>query len=299
MEPTALASRTVLKPQANVRNLWSDAWRRLVGTHASRFGLVILTAFAFMAVLPPVLMPYDPQVDSNLSMRLKPPSTGHPFGTDSHGRGVLTRILHGARVSLGVGVGSVILAVSAGALLGLVSGFLGGQFDLVMMFLMDILLAFPATLLAIALVAVSGPGLRNTLLAISVVSIPIYARIARSTVLSIKQREYVTAARAVGVQESRLLFRHLLPNSLPPLVIVATLGVGSAILETAALGFLGLGAQPPAPEWGAMLADSYQYLTSGSWWVLTFPGLCIMLTVLGFNLVGDGLRDALDPSMRI
>ena len=299
MEQTAPASPAVVTPQAKVRNLWSDAWRRLVGTHASRVGLVILILFALMAVLPPVLAPYDPQVDSNLSMRLKPPSAEHPFGTDSHGRDVLTRILHGARVSLGVGIGSVVLAVVGGALLGLISGFFGGRLDLALMFLMDILLAFPATLLAIALVAVSGPGLRNTLFAISVVSIPIYARIARSTVLSIKQREYVTAARSVGVQESRVLFRHLLPNSLPPLVVVATLGIGSAILETAALGFLGLGAQPPAPEWGAMLADSYQYLTSGSWWVLTFPGLCIVLTVLGFNLVGDGLRDALDPTLRV
>jgi peptide/nickel transport system permease protein len=166
------------------------------------------------------------------------------------------------------------------------------------MFLMDILLAFPSTLLAIAIVSMRGPGLFNSLMAVSIVSIPVYARIARSTVLSIKRREYVTAAQAVGSSNTRILFRHVFPNSLPPVVVQATLGVAVSVIEIAALGFLGLGAQPPQPEWGAMLADSYKYLTSGSWWVLFFPGLAIILTVLGFNLFGDGLRDALDPQLR-
>lgn len=298
MKQMVLSSQSMVDQQDKVRNLWSDAWRRLIATHAARVGMLILVVFALMAILPPVLLPYDPQIDSNLSMRLKAPSADHPFGTDSHGRDVLVRILHGARVSLGVGVGSVVLAVAIGTLLGLLSGFFGGKVDLVIMFVMDIVLAFPSTLLAIALVAMIGPGLRNAMLAISVVSVPIYARLARGSVLSLKQVEYVNAARSIGAGGGRLLFKHIFPNSLPPLVVQATLGIGAAILETAALGFLGLGAQPPAPEWGAMLADSYQYLTSGSWWVLTFPGLCIMLTVLGFNLVGDGLRDALDPTLR-
>jgi peptide/nickel transport system permease protein len=191
------------------------------------------------------------------------------------------------------------VALIIGTLLGLVSGFSGGWTDLALMFLMDILLAFPGMLLAIAMVAMSGPSLGNSLLAISLVSIPVYARIARSTVLSIREREYVTAARSVGAAGPRILFRHIFPNSLPPVVVQSTLGVASAILEAAALGFLGLGAQPPTPEWGAMLSDGYKYLTSGSWWVLFFPGLAIVLTVLGFNLLGDGLRDALDPTLRI
>jgi peptide/nickel transport system permease protein len=221
------------------------------------------------------------------------------LGTDEQGRDVLVRVAHGAQASLGVGLGAVSIAVVIGTLLGLISGFAGRWIDLVLMFIMDIMLSFPGLLLAIAVVALIGPGLRNSLLAISIVSIPIYARIARSTVLSLKEQDFVTAARCVGSPASRILFRHVFPNSLSPILVQGTLGIATAILETAALGFLGLGQQPPYPEWGAMLADSYKYLTSGSWWVLLFPGLAIMLTVLGFNLLGDGLRDALDPRLRV
>ncbi len=293
-----VSSSLIVAPRIKPRSLWSDAWRRLVAAQVARLGMAIIVLFALMAILPPIVAPYNPQTDSNLAIRLQAPSREHPFGTDTHGRDVFMRIIHAARVSLGVGVGAVSLAVIAGTVLGLVSGFAGQWTDLVLMFLMDILLAFPGMLLAIALVAMSGPGLRNSLLAISVVSIPVYARIARSTVLSLKSREYVTAARCIGAHGPRILFLHIFPNSLPPVVVQATLGVASAILEAAALGFLGLGAQPPTPEWGAMLADSYKYLTSGSWWVLLFPGAAIVLTVLGFNLLGDGLRDALDPQLR-
>jgi len=285
-------------PPRRQASLWNDAWRRLVAAPVARFGMAIVILFALMAVLPPILAPYDASTDSDLVMRLKPPSLQHPFGTDTHGRDVLIRIVHATRVSLGVGVGAVSVAVFIGTLLGLLSGFAGRWIDLVLMFMMDILLAFPGMLLAIALVAMSGPGLNNSLLAISVVSIPVYARIARSAVLSLKQREYITAAHCIGAGDLRILFRHVFPNSLPPIIVQTTLGLASSILEIAALGFLGLGAQPPTPEWGAMLADSYKYLTSGSWWVLFFPGLAIVLTVLGFNLLGDGLRDALDPQLR-
>ena len=291
----SLVSSLNIKP----RSLWSDAWRRLTATPVARFGMAIILLFVLMSVLPPILAPYDPQTDSDLTLRLEPPSREHPFGTDTQGRDVFNRLVHAARVSLGVGVGAVSVALIIGTLLGLVSGFSGGWTDLALMFLMDILLAFPGMLLAIAMVAMSGPSLGNSLLAISLVSIPVYARIARSTVLSIREREYVTAARSVGAAGPRILFRHIFTNSLPPVVVQSTLGVASAILEAAALGFLGLGAQPPTPEWGAMLSDGYKYLTSGSWWVLFFPGLAIVLTVLGFNLLGDGLRDALDPTLRI
>jgi peptide/nickel transport system permease protein len=287
-----------LPPRLKPRSLWSDAWRRLVAAQVARLGMAIIVLFALMCVLPPILSPYDPTIDSNLVERLKPPSLEHPFGTDTQGRDVFNRILHAARVSLGVGLGAVSIAVIVGTLLGLISGYSGGWTDLAMMFLMDILLAFPGMLLAIALVAMSGPGLFNSLLAVSVVSIPVYARIARSTVLSIKEREYVAAARCLGAGDVRILFRHVFPNSLPPVIVQSTLGVAASILEIAALGFLGLGAQPPMPEWGSMLADGYKYLTSGSWWVLLFPGIAIMLTVFGFNLLGDGLRDALDPSLK-
>ena len=203
------------------------------------------------------------------------------------------RVLHAARVSLGLGISSVIVAAALGSLLGLVAGYVGGGRTCVIMFCMDILLAFPGTLLAIAIVAMIGPGLRNSLLAISTVAIPIYARIARGAVLELRELEFVTAARALGGSGPHVVLRHIFPNSLPPLIVQTTLAIAFAILETAALGFLGLGAQPPTPEWGAMLADSYKYFTSGAWWVFFFPGAAIMLSVLGFNLLGDGLRDAL------
>jgi len=261
--------------------------------------MAISIFFLLLALLAPVVLPYNARIDSDLMNQLLEPSFQHWMGTDEHGRDVMNRIAHGAQASLGVGVSAVSIAVILGTLIGLVSGFTGKWIDLGLMFLMDILLAFPGLLLAIAVVALIGPGLRNALLAVATVSIPVYARIARSTVLSIKEQEYVTAARCVGSPSARILFRHVFPNSLSPIIVQGTLGIAGAILEIAALGFLGLGQQPPYPEWGAMLADSVKYLTSGAWWVLLFPGLAIMLTVLGFNLLGDGLRDALDPRLRV
>lgn len=281
------------------RSLWRDAWRRLIANRLARLGMVIALSLSLMALVVPFAFPYNAKIDSDLEAQLQEPSLTHLLGTDEQGRDVLVRIAHGAQASLGVGLGAVSIAVVIGTLLGLVSGFAGRWIDIVLMFLMDIMLSFPGLLLAIAVVALIGPGLRNSLLAISIVSIPIYARIARSTVLSLKEQDFVTAARCVGSPASRILFRHVFPNSLSPILVQGTLGIATAILETAALGFLGLGQQPPYPEWGAMLADSYKYLTSGSWWVLFFPGLAIMLTVLGFNLLGDGLRDALDPRLRV
>jgi peptide/nickel transport system permease protein len=270
----------------------------LLANRIARGGLVIIILFTLMAVLSPVLLPYNPQVDADLLARLKPPSWAHPFGTDALGRDILIRILHGARVSLGLGVGSVVLAAVVGSFLGLLAGYVGHRTDLFLMFCMDILLAFPATLLAIAIVAMIGPGLRNSLIAISVVSIPFYARITRGEVLALKEREFVTAARGLGGSARRIVLWHIFPNTLPPLTVQTTLAVAFAILEAAALGFLGLGAQPPTPEWGAMLADSYKFFTSGAWWAFFFPGAAIMLSVLGFNLLGDALRDALDPRLR-
>jgi len=280
------------------RSLWRDAWRRLISNRLARLGMVITLFFLLMAIFVPFVFPYNARIDSDLMSQLHPPSWKHPLGTDEQGRDVMNRIAQGARASLGVGLGAVSFAILIGTLLGLLSGFAGKTIDLVIMFVMDIMLSFPGLLLAIAVVALVGPGLRNALFAIGVVSIPVYARIARSTVLSVKQHEYITAARCVGSRSGRILFQHIFPNSLSPILVQGTLGIAGAILEIAALGFLGLGQQPPYPEWGAMLADSVKYLTSGAWWVLLFPGLAIMLTVLGYNLLGDGLRDALDPRLR-
>jgi peptide/nickel transport system permease protein len=288
--------RTTVAPRG--QSPAAAAWRRLLASPVARAGLVIVCVFGLTAVVTPLLHHYDPKTDSALGLRLRPPSVEHPLGTDSLGRDILVRILHGARVSLGLGIGAVAVAATVGALLGLVSGYAGGRVDLALMFCMDILLAFPSTLLAIAIVAMIGPGLRNSLLAISLVSIPVYARIARSSVLELRGQEFVTAARGLGGRDRRVLLRHIFPNALPPLIVQTTLAVAFAILEAAALGFLGLGAQPPVPEWGAMLADSYKYFTSGAWWAFLFPGAAIMLAVLGFNLLGDGLRDALDPRLR-
>lgn len=272
---------------------------RLLANQVARAGLLIVLTFILLAALAPVFFPYNPATDSDLLARLKPPTARHPFGTDALGRDILMRILHGARVSLSLGVGSVVVAALTGSCLGLLAGYVGRRTDLCVMFCMDILLAFPATLLAIAIVAMIGPGLRNALIAISVVSIPFYARITRGEVLTLKEREFVTAARALGGSSFRVILSHVFPNTLPPLAVQTTLAIAFAILEAAALGFLGLGAQPPTPEWGAMLADSYKFFTSGAWWAFFFPGAAIMLSVLGFNLVGDALRDALDPRMRV
>jgi len=305
MPPSTPASSTIELPVGSVavtlkgRSPLQAAWRRLQASPIARGGMAIIVLFALVAALSPLLLPYDPKVDADLLARLKPPSFTHPLGTDALGRDILMRVLHGARVSLGLGVGSVVMAALIGSILGLLAGYAGRQVDLVLMFCMDILLAFPATLLAIAIVAMIGPGLRNSLIAISLVSIPFYARITRGEVLALKEREYVTAARALGGKARRVILWHIFPNTLPPLTVQTTLAVAFAILETAALGFLGLGAQPPTPEWGAMLADSYKFFTSGAWWAFFFPGAAIMLSVLGFNLLGDALRDALDPRMRI
>jgi len=298
MSVSAAAAEPMAVREVSGQSPTSAAWRRLLSSPVARAGLVIVCAFVLVAVVTPLAHHYDADTDSNLGLRLKPPSSEHAFGTDSLGRDILVRVIHAARVSLGLGITSVVVAAALGSLLGLVAGYVGRTADLIIMFCMDILLAFPGTLLAIAIVAMIGPGLRNSLLAISTVAIPIYARIARGAVLELRELEFVAAARALGGSGPHVVMRHIFPNSLPPLIVQTTLAIAFAILEAAALGFLGLGAQPPTPEWGAMLADSYKYFTSGAWWVFFFPGAAIMLSVLGFNLVGDGLRDALDPRLR-
>ena len=274
-----------------------EAWRRLVASPVARAGLVVVAAFVLIAVITPAVHDYDAKTDANLMARLTPPTAAHPFGTDTLGRDILVRLLHATRVSLGLAVSSVAIAAVVGSTLGFLAGYLRRQVDLVLMFCMDILLAFPATLLAIAIVAMIGPGLRNSLFAISLVSIPVYARLSRSAVLALREQDFVIAALSLGGSGRRVVLSHIVPNSLPPLIVQTTLSIAFAILEAAALGFLGLGAQPPTPEWGAMLADSYKYFTSGAWWVFFFPGAAIMLSVLGFNLLGDALRDALDPRL--
>jgi peptide/nickel transport system permease protein len=279
------------------RSLWRDAWYRLLSSWNGRVGLVVITLLVVIGVFVPVVSPYDPYTDSNLAESRFPPSLQHPFGTDRLGRDMFRRIIHGTRVSLLIGFVVVFASGSVGTLLGLSAGYFGKTIDTIVMRLMDILLAFPAILLAIAIVAVRGPGLVNTMIAVAVVGVPGYARVVRSVVLSVRERDYVDAARMIGVNNARIMFVHILPNSLSPIIVQMTLGVGGAILFAAALGFLGLGVQPPIPEWGAMISDSIPFLRQSPHMVF-FPGMAIMITVLGFNLLGDGLRDALDPQLR-
>lgn len=288
--PSGLAERAP-------RSLLRDASRRLFRSWNGRVGMLIIGITLLIGVLAPVVNPYDPTVDSNLAEARFDPSFDHPFGTDRLGRDVFRRVVHGTRISLTIGFVVVFFTSVTGTVLGLVAGYFGKALDTVIMRVMDILLAFPSILLAIAIVAVRGPGVINTILAVAIVGVPGYARVMRSMVLSLRERDYVDAARMIGVSDSRIMFLHILPNSLSPLIVQMTLGVGGAILFAAALGFLGLGVQPPQPEWGAMISDGIPFLRQSPHLVF-FPGMAIMLTVLGFNLLGDGLRDALDPQLR-
>ncbi len=294
MKPAEFQETERMGPRTS---LFRDAMRRLVRNKLAIVGMIIMGTFLLTAIFAPLIAPYDP-IEQELVMRRRPPSQEHLLGRDDLGRDILSRIIFGARTSLQVGVMSVGFAIVIGAVIGAISGYLGGWVDNIVMRLMDIMLAFPALLLAIAIVTILGPGLLNMLYAIGIVSIPAYARIVRASVLSIKEQDYILAARAIGAPPSRILFRNIFPNTLTPLIVQATLGIGTAILDAAGLSFLGLGAQPPRPEWGAMLGQG-RYAVFTAPHIVLFPGLAIMLTVLGFNLLGDGLRDALDPRLRV
>ena len=258
-------------------------------------GLAVILLWSLVAIFAPTLAPYDPLVQ-NIGDRLQPPSLEHLCGTDELGRDVFSRILHGARISLPMGLIVVVFAMFLGGTVGALAGFIGGRFDDVMMRLADITLAFPSIVLALAIAAALGPSLKNLLIAMMAVWWPEYARLMRGQVLSIKNNDYVEACRAVGVPSTYILLRHIVPNAGTPLLVKASLDAGSAILTVAALSFIGLGAVPPTPEWGAMISMGRTKFYQ--WWMMTFPGLAILTVVLGFNFVGDGLRDALDPRLR-
>lgn len=278
------------------RSALLDGLRRFFRHPTGVAGVGIILFFVLASLLAPVLQPYDPARDRDLRARLSPPSAEHWFGADELGRDLFTRVWHGGRISLRVGLLAVAIAVTIGTLLGLVAGYIGGWTDTLIVWLLDILLAFPGILLAIAIVATLGPSLTNALIAISITQIPIYTRIVRSVVLSLRESEYVQAAKALGSGNGRIVFLHILPNSLSPLIVQLTLSIGIAILDVAALGFLGLGAQPPAPEWGLMIRDGFsQFLRAP--WMSIFPGIAIFLSVVGFNLLGDAVRDVLDPRL--
>lgn len=277
-------------------SLKKDLWDTIRKNKAAMFGLGIIIFMIFIAVFGKFIMPYDPNI-GNMNNCLKGPSIEHWFGTDELGRDILSRVIDGSKISIRVGFTTVIFALFFGVTFGLMAGYYGGVVDMIIMRFMDIMLAFPSLLLAFALMSALGRGIDKAVIAISVVTIPQYARIVRSSVLSVKESEYIQAARVIGNNDFNIMFKKILPNCLSPIIVRATLGVSEAILQTSALGFLGLGVQPPYAEWGTMLGSGRGYFYNAPH-IVWFPGLAITITVLAFNLLGDGLRDALDPKLR-
>lgn len=293
-----MSSKENTKQSNKKRSQWREVWRMLKKNKMALLGLVILCILVLLALFADIIANYDTVViKQNLGSRLQGPSAAHWLGTDEFGRDIFARLIHGARVSLKVGIIAVGISIVCGGTLGALAGYYGGKLDNIIMRIMDIFLAVPSILLAIAIVSALGPSIINLMVAISVSNIPRYARIVRASVLSIRDQEFVEAAKAIGASNARIIFRHIIPNSLAPVIVQGTLGVASAILSTAGLSFIGLGIQPPAPEWGSMLSGGRQYLRY-AWWVTTFPGVAIMITILSLNLLGDGLRDALDPRLK-
>jgi peptide/nickel transport system permease protein len=281
---------------AKPRGEWAIIWRQLRRNRSAMLGATILTILLLVAIFAPLVAPYDP-LDQNPTAALKPPSGTYYFGTDDTGRDIFSRVVYGTRISLRIGLLSVGIGGLVGIALGVIAGYRRGLVDDAIMRLMDLMLAFPALLLALAVIAILGPGLFNAMIAIGIANIPIYTRVARGTTLSLRERDFVLGARTIGCRDSRIMARYILPNVLPPLIVLATLGIAGAILTAAGLSYIGLGAKPPSPEWGAMLTRGRNFLQQ-AWWYSTFPGLAIMITVLGINMLGDALRDALDPRLR-
>jgi peptide/nickel transport system permease protein len=270
---------------------------RVLRRTAARVGLAMTVAFLALTLLGPLVAPYDPD-NQDLVNSLSPPSVEHLFGTDQYGRDMTSRVIYGTRTALLAVVVADGLALVLGCGMGLVAGFMGGYVDPIIMRVVDVMLAFPYLLLALIIVAALGPGLTHSMIAIGIVYTPRYARVIRGQVLAVRSMDFIRAARAGGASRTRIMLLHVLPNSFSPILAMATLQAGSVVLETAGLSFLGLGAQPPSPDWGALLADGQSYFLS-AWWIATFPGLAIFCVVLGFNLLGDALRDHFDPRRRI
>lgn len=294
MTNTELSKQPVQLDSKNpIREFFARFWR----SRNITLGTVVLGVIIVLVLIAPLITPYEP-TEQFRRERLQPPSIEHIFGTDNLGRDVFTRVLYGGRISLQVGIFSVLIGATFGTLLGIISGYAGKWVDVLVMRLIDMMLAFPGILLALAIIAVLGRDLRNVMIAVGISTIPIYTRIARGSTLSVKQQDYIMAARGLGASAWRIIRLHIFPNVVTPLIIVTTNGIAGAIIAGAALSFLGLGQQPPDPEWGLMLDEGRDYIRV-AWWTTTFPGLAIMVTVLAINLLGDGLRDILDPRLRL
>ncbi|MCF7644110.1 ABC transporter permease subunit [Bacillus subtilis] len=290
------ATTVVVEPTEKMRKPLAEFWRRFKKQKVAVIALIFIITLVLMAVFAPFVAPYDPTIPDYNAV-LQGPSAAHWAGTDTYGRDIFSRIIWGARISLSVGFLSVTLGALAGVSLGIISGYYGRWIDSAVMRLCDLLLAFPGILLAIAVIAILGPGITNVIYAVAIFSIPVFARLARGTTLQLKRTIYVDASRAIGVKDRVIMLRHILPGTLPNVIVYFSMRIGTSILTAASLSFIGLGAQPPSPEWGAMLADGRSYMGVADHLTL-FPGIAIFVTVLGFNLFGDGLRDALDPKLR-
>ena len=285
-----------LDEQNKRRSQLHEVWRRFRRNHLAMLGLVIAGLLVLVALLAPVLAPYDPNLIDPIN-RLQMPSSAHLLGTDNFGRDLLSRIIYGGRISLLVACAAVLIALVIGGVLGATAGFFGGTYETIVMAFMDILMAIPGFLLAVAISTALGGGTLNTSLAIAVGAIPSYARLVRSQVLTIKDREFVEAAEAMGAGKLRIIFHDIVPNALSPIIVESTLRIGACILQISSLSFIGLGVQPPTPEWGSIMANGRDYIRD-FYPLVTFPGIAIMLTLFGFNMFGDGLRDALDPRLK-
>lgn len=285
---------TIRKKNRNER--WKQVISSIISNRAALFGGILIIFYLLMTIFAPILAPYDPYI-VQLENKLQPPSINHWMGTDDKGRDIFSRILYGSRLSIGVGVSSVLFGAFFGITLGLIAGYYGKWIDNIISRVLDVMLAFPGILLALAIISALGPSLINVTIAVGIFSIPLFARIVRGSTMEVKKLEYIEAIRVLGAHDGIIIFRHILPNILSPIIVQATLRLATAILSAAGLSFLGLGAQPPSPEWGTMLSSGRDFLFSAPYMAL-FPGLVISFLVLGFNLFGDGLRDALDPRMK-
>ena len=296
MAAAGTATRIAVTPRS--RGLWRDAADRLVHNRPAMVGLFLVVLFVSVAILAPIIAPYDPAAGT-IIQRFRPPSPEHLLGTDLQGRDILSRIIWGARSSLWVSLLSVTVGLAIGLVYGAIAGYAGGWVDFWLMRVVDIMLSLPGLLLTITIVIFLGPGLNTIAFAIAIENVPIFARLLRSSILGLKESDYVIAARSIGAQGPRILLGHIMPNALNPVIVQATLALATAIVDAAGLGFLGFGPQDPStPEWGTMLTDTYRYLTSGAAFTAFFPGIAIVISVLGFNLLGDGLRESLDPRLK-
>lgn len=301
-----MSQTEVVVPQADslsiertsvARSPWKMIVNRFKKNKRAMAGLWMVLVFLVVAIFAPWIAPHDP-FEQNMQVMLEAPSIHHFFGTDEFGRDIFSRVIYGAQISLMIGIVGVLISIVFGVALGTVSGYFGGLVDSLVMRIMDIFMAFPSFLLALAIVSVLGPGMINVMIAIGIFSVPTFARISRSSVIAIKNKEYIEAARAMGGTHLFIIWKHILPNSIAPIIVLSTMRIATAILTAAGLSFLGMGAQPPTPEWGAMLSTGREYLRTAPH-VSTIPGLAIMFMVLAFNMLGDGLRDALDPKMKL